>query len=69
MDQVTKSWLMLVIILIAGLMVILLIREIALWYWRVNHIVQKLESIDNNLRVIASKLESKSQEAKETKDV
>jgi hypothetical protein len=32
------------------------VRQIILWYWRVDHIVNRLDSIDKHLKMIAMKI-------------
>ena len=48
-----------VIALIILFIVFLIIRQFALWYWKVNQINSKLESIDEHLEQIAGLLTEK----------
>jgi hypothetical protein len=54
--DIAKAYIVLYILI--GLFVFLIGREIMLWYWKVNHIVTKLDSIERHLELIASKLSS-----------
>lgn len=45
------------IVVIILLFIFLIIRVMVLWYWKIDHIVDKLDSIDKHLKSISSNLD------------
>lgn len=46
--------------LLVILIVFLIFRELFTWYWKINHIIKKLENIESYLYTIASNTSSES---------
>ena len=57
MSSVSHPVLLLIVILFVGF-VFLLLREVVMWYWKVNRIVELLESIDRKLPCAAAVTDS-----------
>lgn len=45
------------IVFLILLFIFLIIRVLVLWYWKIDHIVDKLDSIDKHLKNISSNLD------------
>ncbi|CAM4053388.1 hypothetical protein L1N85_19875 [Paenibacillus alkaliterrae] len=53
LDVLTEQTITLIVICVVGF---LIARQFLLWYWKVNHMASKLESIEELLQEISSKL-------------
>jgi hypothetical protein len=53
--QVLGGFMALAIILLIAFGILLLLREVWCWYWKINLALEKLESIDQSLKEIAER--------------
>lgn len=51
------NWIDVTIYLVLAVFICLAVRELMTWYWKINHIVSKLDNIDKNLHVIVTKID------------
>jgi uncharacterized protein YoxC len=53
-------------VILIAVAIILLVRGIILWYWRVNHIVDRLDRIIKGMQLMYSELQALNAKAEET---
>ena len=62
------NWTTLLIVLVVGVLIFLLLREVNCWYWKVNRRIELQEETNDLLKKLVSKTEKKN-ETNETENI
>lgn len=54
-DSATRSFLLIIFYSVVVVSAFLLLRQLVLWYWRVNHIVRRLDTLIEELKKLNAK--------------